>query len=1208
MKSFSTLPLSSACCALSALILSGSLQAVDTPVTAPADSPGYPSRAADLDALPGFQNPPAGYGEVPFWWWTGDDLNEDRLLWQVRELHKKGISGVQVNYSHTDSPGWPSDAQEPAIFSDDWWKFYARVSEECGKLGMGIGLSTYTLDWDNGGENLFKKLFYDKPEFNAIELTSNQHTIKAGESMSVACGESVFAAWAYQQEAGVLKRGGTDLTKLIKNGQLSWTAPEAPEGEDGWQVWTYGTRRHEGTFNPLLAKSGDKIVEGFYQEFENQNNGTSKGLNYFFNDELEVGLKKFAWNKDFHVEFFKRKGYNLFDVLPAMWTEMGNVTSKVRIDYADVRMALMEERYFEPIYNWHTERGIVFGCDNHGRGLDPHAYGDYFRATRWYSAPGHDTPGGNADVIKGKVSSSIAKLYQRPRVWLEAYHSLGWGATPERLMFATRENYLYGCTLFNLHGLYYSTHGSHWEWAPPCYHFRMPYWEHMGTFLKYFDRLSYLMSQGDAVADVAIVYPVTPYEAETNGEEATASAFELGRKLMAAGINFDFIDHQSISRAVIKDGQLVVENAKASYQALVFPNMASARWSNLEKAAAFSDAGGLVLSVGNLPTTSDRAGANDPELDDLLTKAIPAENRSVSNEQALDKVKTAFIHDARGLNGVVRTLHRKVGPRDVYLTMDAKPGDIVEFRAKGAAELWDPWTGQASPLRVIKETATGTQVELPLEHYEAQVVVFDPRKKHSNPLKAPTVLAEVKILPETDWQVSFIPTMDNRWGDFRLPVTEHNKMIGVEARRFEWTRGKEARSQLHGYGPQMLMHKAATALTPQQEAALSRSFAPYETGQGEQAEWTKYDFSWRYGVEDNPGHQGYHGTKGKISDNFLRVGKDGKRGNGVKMLESEEGVAHYYLWTTVVAPEAATATLHLSTPAEYNAGYKTHNATPVIAPAAIYINGHKITDPTKPVSLKAGANPILIRLDSHGEAHLVLRKHGTPAHQQTMPLAMSWYQDPGLLLFDPYAVTKASAETLSFATAPGTTAITIPKAHSTTPVQAFYNGQAMVAKDGARYEATSPTAGAAIIELKLSPPAGIHGGAAIPEAITVHTNGEGVMNLGDWSKAGILNNYSGGVKYRKTITLSAEEAQQISAIDLGKVIATAEVRINSKNVGVRVSPPWKFDLSGNLKAGENILEVTVYNTLSNHYQTIHNLYRGEPTSGLLGPVILMADE
>jgi hypothetical protein len=35
------------------------------------------------------------------------------------------------------------------------------------------------------------------------------------------------------------------------------------------------------------------------------------------------------------------------------------------------------------------------------------------------------------------------------------------------LMQATRENFLYGCTLLNLHGLYYTTHGSFWEWAPP---------------------------------------------------------------------------------------------------------------------------------------------------------------------------------------------------------------------------------------------------------------------------------------------------------------------------------------------------------------------------------------------------------------------------------------------------------------------------------------------------------------------------------------------------------------------------------------------------------------------------------------------------------------------------------------------------------------------------------------------------------------------
>ena len=96
------------------------------------------------------------------------------------------------------------------------------------------------------------------------------------------------------------------------------------------------------------------------------------------------------------------------------------------------------------------------------------------------------------------------------------------------------------------------------------------------------------------------------------------------------------------------------------------------------------------------------------------------------------------------------------------------------------------------------------------------------------------------------------------------------------------------------------------------------------------------------------------------------------------------------------------------------------------------------------------------------------------------------------------------------------------------------------------------------------------------------------------------------MKYQKTITLTARRSgSHHQALDLGKVIATAEVSINGKKVGVRVAPPWQLDVSGLLVVGENTIEVTVYNTLSNHYQTIHNLYRGEPTSGLFGPVRLM---
>jgi hypothetical protein len=68
------------------------------------------------------------------------------------------------------------------------------------------------------------------------------------------------------------------------------------------------------------------------------------------------------------------------------------------------------------------------------------------------------------------------------------------------------------------------------------------------------------------------------------------------------------------------------------------------------------------------------------------------------------------------------------------------------------------------------------------------------------------------------------------------------------------------------------------------------------------------------------------------------------------------------------------------------------------------------------------------------------------------------------------------------------------------------------------------------------------------------------------------------------------------------VIATAEVLVNGKTAGVRVASPWRVEATGLLKAGENTIEVLVYNTLANHYQTIPSNYRGNPVSGLIGPV------
>lgn len=103
---------------------------------------------------------------------------------------------------------------------------------------------------------------------------------------------------------------------------------------------------------------------------------------------------------------------------------------------------------------------------------------------------------------------------------------------------------------------------------------------------------------------------------------------------------------------------------------------------------------------------------------------------------------------------------------------------------------------------------------------------------------------------------------------------------------------------------------------------------------------------------------------------------------------------------------------------------------------------------------------------------------------------------------------------------------------------------------------------------------------------------------------GALECYSGGAWYRRLVTLTPEQARSEAVLDLGQVVATAEVRVNGAVAGIRVAPPWRVELSPHLKTGENRIEVLVFNTLANHYRTVPTRYRGDLTSGLLGPVKL----
>ena len=101
--------------------------------------------------------------------------------------------------------------------------------------------------------------------------------------------------------------------------------------------------------------------------------------------------------------------------------------------------------------------------------------------------------------------------------------------------------------------------------------------------------------------------------------------------------------------------------------------------------------------------------------------------------------------------------------------------------------------------------------------------------------------------------------------------------------------------------------------------------------------------------------------------------------------------------------------------------------------------------------------------------------------------------------------------------------------------------------------------------------------------------------LEDWRTRpeAAAKNFSGTAVYRKIFNFAGEVRGQKSEgrtyLDLGTVKETARVKLNGKDLGVLWCSPWRVDISGAIKFGENALEIAVANLWPNRLVGDSNL-------------------
>lgn len=796
----------------------------------------------DQTLIETFRQPPRSFSPVPTWWWSGERIDPERLRWQMQQYANGGVYNLIVLNLAAAGPMHGCEADDPPFFTDAWWEMFLAACAEAERLGMHI--------W-----------FYDQVGFSGANFQGRlvmQHQAWAGQAL-----ERVPDGTPPPPGAQPLARLSRHLACTVERG------------------FDY--------FNPDACAA---LLDTIHGEFERRA-GRYLGnvIAGSFQDELPSMP---AWSRGFAAAFEARTGYPILDRLDALWAGDDPDAERVRLDYHRVRADLAEECFFKPLARWHEKHGLLCGCDQQSpsRAAEPAGstaqYGDYARTHRWYSAPGSDHDG------HAKLHSSLAHLYGRPRVWLEAFHSTGWGGTLEETFDWLLPWLRAGVTLYAPHADYYSTRGGWWEWAAPSTCWRQPYWKHYPQFASALARLCWLLSRGHHVCDLAVVYPTSTVQAGVtlNGPSAAARrAQETWSELTGSMVwqrfrtglldqwnrDYDALDEDSLARAEVRDGRLVI--GPESFATVILPALIHLPEAAAARLKSFAESGGQLIAVHAAPDSLAAHAVvvqKTADLEPLLKTRPPLVESSVPLlHRHIDDLHVVLVTACRGMATVVHPPPREWWARRSY---DFSPERYaasldVLIRESGIKPfLLDPFDGERKPL-AWRRTADGMVATIPFATGPAQILAWSETGEAAPAVQNFQRLENRIATLSNDWKSDLVPTLDNRHGDFTFPA--HPGAPPVQTWSF---RHAEETAPFDGQA-RPPPDRAAEVQAGFGRMGWRTGPAPLDKLDGEP--WAEVVYSpWR-GLYKDPVHIETLGPKGHVAEDFIHFGST-PPGQGVR--------------------------------------------------------------------------------------------------------------------------------------------------------------------------------------------------------------------------------------------------------------------------------------------------------------------------------------
>ena len=562
---------------------------------------------------------------LPFWSWN-DELEIEKLIQQIREMHKNGYGGF---FMHARS------GLKTEYLKEKWFDCVRACCEEAKALGM----QAWMYDENGWPSGFVGGKLLDTPNFRLHYLSYTKGDFDEQ------------ATFHYLLDGEELKRtesrsAGTFIN-IFDNESVSMV-----DILDGDVV--------------------DAFIQETHEKYKQELPNISQDIVGFFTDEPQYsGLGGAPYSKRLHAFFEETYGETLLDKLGLLFCQQKGY-EQFRYRYFKSCQTLFLKNFAEKLYDWHNANGLKFTGHYveersmftqmlNNAGIMPYYEFMHMPGIDWLCRR-------YLSVSTIRQLTSVTAQLEKECALTETFAMSGWDVTPKELKSMADYQYNYGVNIMCQHLLPYSERGERKNDYPAHFTpFNAWYKRGIKEFNEYFDVLGQWIRDSKEVVRVGVLctirsaYLQYDYSDWDSTEDLDISYIvDCCENLAHHHVAFHILDETLLGRyGGVKDGKITL--GACAYETLVLPKCRILDKTTDAILRDFVAQGGKVLLSDEIPSLLE----GEPSDFSYLENNTSWEEIYKQNEYKVSSSSTALHTSLREVNGKKYIFAVNIGEEDI---------------------------------------------------------------------------------------------------------------------------------------------------------------------------------------------------------------------------------------------------------------------------------------------------------------------------------------------------------------------------------------------------------------------------------------------------------------------------------------------------------------------------------------------------------------